>query len=189
MAMQTGDLDSMVGKINLFYANVNEKGKSVTVATRITPETSVVIERMIESGRSPWRSKSEFIRDAISNFVEEYAERQEEVLPQVLSVIRKLQERSFRNEVLKRVLETVISSEEEIALYVKTGEHERLFEELGDICDIILSLRDDPFWFKLTIISYLQNEVISNAFSLAMMEGVKGSIEEVVRVFREIQEG
>lgn len=177
----------MAKKINLFYANVNEKGKSTTLATRVTPETNAVVERIIQSGKAPWRTKSEFIRDAVSNFIEDYAELETDLLPDVLTVIRKMQERSFRVEVRARLVETVVSSSEEMELYIRTGEYDRLVEELEDICSIILSLRNDPFWLKLTVLEFTGSPVISRAFEIANKKGAEGCISEVIQIVEKVE--
>ena len=169
-------------KINLFYPSKSERGKSVIVATRVTPETNVAIERIVESVDSPWRSKSEFVRDAVANFIERYAG-QDDLLPQVLLVIRKLQERNFRSEVKERIAETVCSSSKELSLYSETKEYTRLVEELEDICSIVLSLRDDPFWLKLTIMQFMEDSVIADAFATASEMGLKPCTAEVLRIF------
>jgi len=174
----------------LFYPGKGERGKSITVATRIAPEINVALERMIESGKTPWQSKSEFIRDAIASSIEEYLggrATQDELMPQVLSVIRKLQERNFKGEVKERIAETVCSASREIELYVSTKEYDRAIEELEDICSIVLSLRDDPFWLKLTVMQFMQNEVIAEAFGIAADRGPEGCIAEVLNVYKDMK--
>lgn len=147
-----------------FHPVSNERGRSVTIATRVTPELNVTIERIVENPGTPWQTKAEFLRDATGRYAQQVAEdlRHDTLLPQVLRVVRRMQVHNFRKEVHQRLVTTVRDAADEVVLYLRARETERLGAEFEEVADMVLAI-DDPFWRREATLTFFLVEDVREA--------------------------
>jgi len=137
--------------LTLFTPATGPKGTSVPVATRVPLELVHSMEEIIQSKGSPWKTKSEFIRDAIFSFIRKVSKEGEvgDVTPQIVATLLLWQRQNFERKTTQMIANAVISATEEMQIYLDFGELGDLSTCLEDACTAALKIESN-FWFKRT---------------------------------------
>jgi len=167
--------------VSLFTPSKNDRGISVPVSSRVPPEMMRSIEEIVESEGSPWKTKSDFIRDAIFHFIQSVSDEGKlgNITPQIVTSLLAWQRKNYEREVVSMASDAILSTSSHIAVYLEYGNMSEAAVCLEEACSQIKRI-PDGFWQQRTAKELFASPTVRRvAEALAIKGELNGNTREL----------
>jgi len=142
-------------------------GKSVTIATKTSPEMLRAVIEIVERGSSPYRNVSAFVRSATQRLILDVAQDTDSsLLPPIIALLKEWSRRHYELSTYEQVVEGMKNNARMLEVYLGHGNSERAVETLEEITGDILNLVD-PFWRRVCLDEFWKFQAAKDAVRLA----------------------
>jgi len=140
----------------------NPSGRSIMLSIRVSPELVAGIAMVLEQGKLPYESTSEFVRAAIQKLlIEEATATDDPNLPPLLILLKEWNHQVFQFKVREQLLEVITKLAKELEFYLDGGHPQRAYDRLEEVCTDLLQLKDsDSFWKAQCLMELFKYEVV-----------------------------
>jgi len=148
-------------------------GRSITIATKTSPEMYRAIREIVERGQSPYDSVSSFVRAAIHRLILVLAQDTDStLLPPILALLNEWSRRHFELSTYQQVVDGMENNANMLSVYIEHNDMERTARTLEDVAEDILGLKDS-FWKRVCLAEFFKFQAAKDAVRLVGDRGPK----------------